>query len=499
MSGLVPELPCVCGARAWAGSPAGGAAGADVDVLVVPRPGVVRDLDDDGLLAALGEVEAAGRRVDAARVALAAEVAERSRPELGVERLSARRGCRNGVELVQRVTGAWTRAVNARIRLGAATRSEVTLSGAPVPARFPAVASALDDGVLGMDAAAAVVDTLTPAVRVAGSTAVQAAEAAIVTGAAAPDPDAAPGLDADSVRVQATVWRAALDPDGTAPTELDEHRRALILGTTDHGLIRVRGLLLPEVAATLERYAHAWTNPRTTELPGPHTSGSTRTADKAAGDGAVDGAVDGATVARDRRSHPQRLHDVLGAALAVATRAADAPSLAGNAPTLVVTVRQEDLAAGRGLAWADDRPVSINAARHTGCAGAIETVILGRHGRVVGLGSRDRCFTGQQRRAIAVRDGGCIIPGCHVPPGWCEVHHVTPHAHDPSGTHTDNGVLLCWHHHRTLDTSGWEIRMRNGIPQVRPPRWLDPTRGWRTPPPPPPQLPNQATDQTADP
>jgi hypothetical protein len=42
-----------------------------------------------------------------------------------------------------------------------------------------------------------------------------------------------------------------------------------------------------------------------------------------------------------------------------------------------------------------------------------------------------------------------------------------------------NGVLLCWFHHRTIDTSGWGIRMLRGVPHIRPPAWLDPGGGWR--------------------
>lgn len=462
MSISAVDLSEVLAAWAWDG-PA-----PTTDVLVVPRPTAARELDDDALLAALADVEASGRRVDAARVALAAEVAERSRRELGVERLSARRGCRTAAELVQRLTGASMRTVNQRVRLGAATRATVGLTGGPVPPPFPAVARALEDGVLGVDAAAAVVQTLAPAARVAGTGPVLAAEAAIVAGAAAPAPEDPPLLDADDVRLQATVWRAVLDPDGAAPGEADVERRCLTLGAPHHGLVRVRGMLLPEVAAALERYADAWTNPRTAALPAPSPAGAE-----------AEAAV--AIEAPDPRSRAQRLHDVLATALMVAARAADAPSVAGNAPTLVVTVRQEDLIAGRGVAWSEGRPLGLAAARHVGCAGAVETVVTGRDGRLVGLGSRERCFTGQQRRAIAVRDGGCVIPGCHVPVGWCEVHHVVPHATDPDGTHTDNGVLVCWFHHRTLDTSGWEIRMRDGTPEVRAPRWLDAERRWRAP------------------
>jgi hypothetical protein len=40
--------------------------------------------------------------------------------------------------------------------------------------------------------------------------------------------------------------------------------------------------------------------------------------------------------------------------------------------------------------------------------------------------------------------------------------------------------MLCWFHHRTIETSGWGIRMLGGVPQVRPPAWLDPGGGWRT-------------------
>ena len=72
-----------------------------------------------------------------------------------------------------------------------------------------------------------------------------------------------------------------------------------------------------------------------------------------------------------------------------------------------------------------------------------------------------------------------MIPGCRVPASWCEIHHVKEHSRGGE-THTDNGVLLCWYHHRSIDTSGWGIRMRRGVPEIRPPSWLDPDGHWRT-------------------
>jgi 5-methylcytosine-specific restriction protein A len=469
-------------------------------------------LSDAELVALLGDLEGVGRRVDAARVRAAGELAHRSRRELGTARLSARLGCRTPSEAVQRVTGVAGVTAGRRIKLGLATRADHGLTGEPMPARFEEVGWALRAGELGLDAAQHIVGTLEPTLRVADPTHVAAAERELVAAAverwgeradaraddaAGPDDDehgddadgtdgsgdadgtdrddeagtdaradgarygrGAPVLDADGVRLQARLWAQFLDPDGAAPDERDEERRFLTLHTPRRGLVPMNGLLLPEVAAALRRYADACTNPRTPAVADP-----TQESD---------------TDQPDPRSRAQVMHDVLAAIVGVAARVVDAPSVAGNAPTLVVVARAEDLASGEGVALADDgTPVSIAAARHVGCAGAVQRITTDTSGRVVGLWSAERCFTGGQRRAIAARDGGCVVPGCHVPPAWCEVHHVIEHAQDPNGTHTDNGVLLCWHHHRTLDTSGWRIRMLDGLPWISPPTWLDARRTWR--------------------
>jgi 5-methylcytosine-specific restriction protein A len=468
-------------------------------------------LSDAELVALLGDLEVVGRRVDAARVRVAGELAHRSRRELGTARLSARLGCRTPSEALQRVTGVAGVTAGRRIKLALATRADHGLTGEPLPARFEEVGRALRAGELGIDAAQHIVGTLEPTLRVADPAHVATAERELVAAAverwgeradaraddaAGPDDDehgddadgtdgsgdahgtddddeagtdaradgarygrGAPVLDADGVRLQARLWAQFLDPDGAAPDERDEERRFLTLHTPRRGLVPMNGLLLPEVAAALRRYADACTNPRTPAVADP-----TQESD---------------TDQPDPRSRAQVMHDVLAAIVGVAARVVDAPSVAGNAPTLVVVARAEDLASGEGVALADDgTPVSIAAARHVGCAGAVQRITTDTSGRVVGLWSAERCFTGGQRRAIAARDGGCVVPGCHVPPAWCEVHHVIEHAQDPNGTHTDNGVLLCWHHHRTLDTSGWRIRMLDGLPWISPPTWLDARRTW---------------------
>ena len=112
------------------------------------------------------------------------------------------------------------------------------------------------------------------------------------------------------------------------------------------------------------------------------------------------------------------------------------------------------------------------------CGSALQRV-RSKDGRIQSLGIIDRVFNHWQRKAIVLRDGACVIPGCGVPAGWCELHHVAEHA-EGGPTHTDNGVLLCWWHHRALGSrDGWEVRMRGGVPEVRPPLWHDASRRWR--------------------
>ncbi|MBP2377556.1 hypothetical protein JOF42_001051 [Microbacterium phyllosphaerae] len=191
----------------------------------------------------------------------------------------------------------------------------------------------------------------------------------------------------------------------------------------------------------------------------------------------------------------------------IAARHKDMPTLGGSSPVLVVNVDANDLAAhGGGVAgaasgavfggnpygtsrshgnggWAtipgSGAHVPVSVAAQVGCAGTIQRVLMDE-GRIIGITTTDRVFTVHQRRAIVARDKECLIPGCHVPASWCEIHHVTEHARG-GPTHTDNGVPLCWWHHRSLGTSGWEIRMNAGVPQVRGPRWWDPDQRWRTP------------------
>lgn len=86
---------------------------------------------------------------------------------------------------------------------------------------------------------------------------------------------------------------------------------------------------------------------------------------------------------------------------------------------------------------------------------ALARVLL-RTPEPLAVGRASRMATKSQRRALAQRDGGCLIPGCGVPAEACQVHHLRDWAHGGSSD-LDNLVLLCWTHHRQVELDLWLI------------------------------------------
>jgi hypothetical protein len=429
---------------------------------------VVAGCRDNELLEVLAAAARLARAAEAILIEAAAEVDERSHDPIRSERMTSRHGCRSVAELLARTTRLSQRRAGDLVAAGRAIRQPVApASGEVLPADFPCVRDALADGEVGVDAVLAIAGPLRG--WPGGRTGVLAADEELAAAARGDGADAAPPGSADDLRALATVWAVYLDQDGAEPREARAMRkRGLTLGVCREGIVPVRGSLLAEVAGQLQLLIDSVLNPK------------------------VEGAVPSFRESEDRglesppatqaddRSRPQKQHDALATILSVAAASGGMPQLGGTAPILVVSVRAEDLATGSGFAHIDgiDEPVSLSVARHVACSGSTQRVVLDDAGRIVRLGTEDRVFNHRQRRAINLRDGGCVIPGCHVPAAWCEIHHVEEHG-GGGPTHTDNGVALCWHHHRTLDTSGWRIRMNRGVPEVRGPCWWDSKMRWR--------------------
>lgn len=127
-------------------------------------------------------------------------------------------------------------------------------------------------------------------------------------------------------------------------------------------------------------------------------------------------------------------------------------------------------------------PGTPDARRGASCAGlAALTAQALNSPQPLALGRTQRVASASQRRALAVRDGGCIMPGCEVTAGHCQIHHLKPWT---AGGCTDlpNLVSLCWAHHRQVDLGRWDIRatetdssavdgMAAGEMSARPPPW----------------------------
>jgi hypothetical protein len=499
--------------------------------------GGLRASSDAEVLSVLAVAGGIRRAAEAVMVEAVGQIVERDDAVARSDQITTRCGCRNAGEVVERATRVSGRTAADMVKAAKATRRRVSLStGEDLPAEFPQLRQALAAGHVGVDGVVAVVGAFRSSA--VGRADLLAADEELASAARGEGADAAPPASADELRALAQVWAAYLDQDGAEPAESRSmRRRGFTIGRPgEDGLVPVRGNLLPEVAAQLQLGFDSVLNPKGggAPTPGPcfvetrsdEAAGDASAREHAAGVGRAGGAsaagfvgeawdaaeliaadptgdrlgIDGPTdeqfagdqpwrvladeepveAAADQRTPPQQRHDALAVLLTVAAASGSLPTLGGAAPTLVVQVREQDLATGRGSAHLPgvDEPVSIAAARHIACSGTVRRVVLAENGRIVSIETLDRIFNHYQRLAITLRDGGCVIPGCHVRPQWCEIHHVEEHSRG-GPTHTDNGVLLCWFHHRTIDTGGWQIRMIDGIPYVKGPYWWDARVKWR--------------------
>ena len=120
-------------------------------------------------------------------------------------------------------------------------------------------------------------------------------------------------------------------------------------------------------------------------------------------------------------------------------------------------------------------PVSAATVRRLACDAELLPVVLSGEGRILDIGRAQRIFPPHLRKALHARDGGCAFPGCTIPGPWTEAHHIR-HWNHGGPTSTDNGVLLCSHHHHEVHKENWHIDVRSGVPWFVPPAYVDPDR-----------------------
>ncbi|WEO78892.1 DUF222 domain-containing protein [Cryobacterium sp. SO2] len=463
----------------------------------------VEGLSDPEVVALTQMVERTGRPVDAARVATASVVGYRSRRFLGTESLAWRLGCSHANDLLTRLTGASVPEMKRRVALGDKVCPRV-LGDSVLEPVFPVVAAALRAGELGIDSAETIVKGLadyTVHGRFDADPAqVARAEADLVeraTGSvfgrtpgpgdgpdtAHPDatctgPVARLGDSAgftngpEEIRTMALRWQAMINPDGVAPNEaVLEAKSTFSFGRLTNGLHPLRGGVTPELKGIMQGVFNTFQSARSA----PAFPSAEEQQRIEAGE-----LVPGEVI--DERSGGEKRADILRGILTQVAQDPRTPTMGGMPPTVMVHVSATDLLAQAGVGWIDgvEGPISMKTINQMIDNGGYRPIFFGGNGAVLALGDKVRCFTALQRKAITARDGGCVIPGCDCPPQWTEVHHVTSWQ-DGGPTDVSNGVLLCWYHHHTLSTGGWQIRMVLGMPEVKAPAWLDPSGKWRKP------------------
>lgn len=389
-------------------------------------------LTDDGVTAVLDEARALAARAEAAALSAVAEAVARDLPN--------RAGASSPT--------SWLRH-RARLR-GRDAHRWVKLAAA-LERGFNATAARLRAGGVNLEQAAVIVAAV-DALDGAGTADRDRAEAHLLGYTNEFDAGGLARLGARLVEV--------IDPDGADAElgrRLEESERAaarrevLDLHRDDDGGCRLVGRFGPESTALLDTVFGSLMRPR------------------------ADGDETG-----ERRSASQRRAEALVELCRRAHHADELPDHGGVRPLVVVTIDVDRLRREQGCAQFDTgQTISEGAARRWACDASVLPVVLDGASRPVDVGRARRLFTGSVRRALILRDRGCAFPGCDRPPAWCDGHHLR-HWVDGGPTSLANAVLLCGHHHRVIHHGDWTGRLAaDGVPEFRPPPWIDPQQRWR--------------------
>lgn len=391
------------------------------------------------LLSQQSQLAAAARLVEVASSALAAEIALRSRPELGYDGLSQKMGARTPDKLVQKLTGVGGATARRMVRVGVLTSTVAAHDADPtVEVAEPWLAAALRavaSGALSNEAVDAIrLGLRRPSESVSADSLAAAVDALVRL---------APSLNIELLAARAREFRDDLDVAGVAEREEERRaRRYLWLIPQRDGMTRVSGLLDPESAAVIKNSVDAATSPK---RGGPRFVNA---AEKARAD----------ALEADPRTPEQLAVDALVELVDIAVRAHGNTTLGVRRADVRMIVSQRDLESGVGVAFIEGQSasVSIETAQRFACEGGIVPVLFNDRGQSLNVGQAQRYHTAKQRIAIATRDGGCVAGDCERPASWCEVHHINEFSLG-GDTSVQDGVLLCRHHHLNVHNNHWRI------------------------------------------
>lgn len=385
---------------------------------------------DEDLLAILPLCEAATRRLDRASIAAVAELEQRA--------VFADRGYRNPAAALADLLTVDRPEGRRRTLAAEHVLPRTGLCGTALPPKLPATAERFADGRIGLRHVDVIVTVLTShAARRVDPARLAAAEVEIAEHACAYHPG--------ELRVWATRLIDALDEDGPEPDDAP-----------------------PPQLNTLKLVANR------------SGSGGTLTGrfDDAALFDAVATALDALAAPRDgtddRSPHERRAEALAEICAHTLERGTLVPETGGRRPVINVLIGLEDLERrARGALLDFGGRTTPETLRMLCCDAGVVPVVMNGRGQPLDVGRMKRTIPDGLRRAVTVRDRGCAHPGCDRPPAWCEVHHILAWEFDGE-TELDNSVMLCKIHHRQIHHAGWTVRIRDGLPEFVPPRWIDP-------------------------
>ena len=105
------------------------------------------------------------------------------------------------------------------------------------------------------------------------------------------------------------------------------------------------------------------------------------------------------------------------------------------------------------------------------CDCTISKIVLDDREVPLQLGRTQRLVPASLRRALVVRDVGCVR--CGAPAAWCQGHHVR-HWSEGGPTDLGNLALLCGRCHREIHRGYWGLIIgADGHPWIVPPKRID--------------------------
>lgn len=358
----------------------------------------VAELSDEGLVSLAGEVERAQRFVDAARCVLHGALDARGATVEGSGHTTRTwLGAEHGLSLPE---------LGRRVRVASKLHRHL-----------PVVADALVAGEITFEHARVIADLLNPRVH------------DLVIGLQAQLLARARGVRFERWVAEVRDLIAGADADGGHDPSPERNRLSMADGLD--GELFLKGTLVGEHAAVLR-----------------HTLGEM--ADRLFHRRRRD-----ADAAPEDLPMPTRPR-LLAEALVELCRAGTVASHTGKGPAVDVTV-VIDASEPTGAHTPDGVRLADRTTRLFRCDPTLTALVRDSLGVPLDLGTSVRFATPDQRRAAAVRDGGCVFPGCDVPASWVDLHHVH-HAEDGGPTDLENLAGLCRHHHGVVHRKGWSMK-----------------------------------------